>query len=324
VDLTGVILAAGVGSRMQPYAPGPKASLPVCNQPLVDHQLAIFARLGIRQVVVVVGHLGDQVAQVVRVGCPAEIELRFVEQPAPRGIADALWQARDYVGARMVVVLGDTYLVAGDLHAGLRGLEEQNDRPTAAVLSIRREPSAARIRQECTVRFDAGGSLERIEEKPTRPFNDLKPCGLYFFAPAIFEAIARTPPSALRGEVEITDALQLLVDSGYRVGRAAAVLWDRNLNTPADLLACNLAELRRRHLQVLLHPDAHVDASAVLHNVVVGDQGRIGPESRLTNVVLLPEASVGSAQSLSDALVTPGGVFTQRPAAEASSNSPVT
>jgi glucose-1-phosphate thymidylyltransferase len=302
--VTGVILAAGHGSRMRPYTSVAKACLPVCNRSLLSYQLDLLAGLGIDDVVLVVGHLADQVEREARASCPDGLGLRFTVQPERKGIAHALWQVRGLVAERLVVLLGDTYLVPGDPRAGLAGLAER-----AAVLSVRREPSPARIRQECTVRFDTDGDLLQIQEKPDEPFNDLKPCGLYFFTSAIFDAIAATPPSALRGEVEITDALQRLVDSGYRVGRADAVRWDRNLNTPADLLACNLAELRRRHRPTVVHPAAVVDASAVLHNVVVGRQARIGADAHLSNVVLLPGGVAEPRQRLADALVAPGLVL---------------
>ncbi len=317
--VTGVILAAGQGSRMRPYAAGPKACLPVCNRSLLGYQLDLLAGLGIEDVIVVVGHLAEQVEHEARTSCPAGLALRFVVQRERRGIAHALWQVRGLVAEHLVVLLGDTYLVPGNPGAGLAGLAER-----AAVLSVRREPSPARIRQECSVRFDANADLVQIQEKPAQPFNDLKPCGLYFFTAAIFDAIAETPPSALRGEVELTDALQRLVDSGYRVGRADAVRWDRNLNTPEDLLACNLAELRRRHRSAMVHPTACVDPSAVLDNVVVGRLARIAAGTRLRNTVLLSRAVVGPGRQVTDALVAPGVQFggTGQPAG-ASRNAPV-
>jgi dTDP-glucose pyrophosphorylase len=302
--VTGVILAAGQGSRMQPYTSAPKACLPVCNRSLLGYQLELLAGLGIETVLLVVGHLAEQVEREARVSRPAGLRLGFVEQAERKGIAHALEQVRGLVAERLVVLLGDTYLVPGDPRAGLAGLADR-----AAMLSVRREPSPARIRQECTVRFAANGDLLQILEKPAEPFNDLKPCGLYFFTTAIFDAIAATPPSQLRGEVELTDALQRLVDSGCRVGRADAVRWDRNLNTPADLLACNLAELRRRHRRAVLHPTARVDPSAVLDDVVVGQQARVGAGAQLGNVLVLPGGVVEAGQRLTDALVAPGLVY---------------
>ena len=159
-----------------------------------------------------------------------------------------------------------------------------------AVLTIRRESDPMQICRECTVRFDDDGHLVRIQEKPETPWNDLKPCGMYFFGPRIWDAIHQTAPSALRDEVEITDAIQTLVDLGIPVGRAPTVSRDVNINVPRDLLSANLLELSRRGEAVDVHPTAHVDPKARLDQVVVGPDATIAAEVVLNRALVLPGA----------------------------------
>lgn len=311
--VTGVILAAGEGRRMGPLGvERAKACLPVVGRPLLHHHLDLLTAMGVRDVVVVVGFRAAEVIAAARAYAPGVdgLALRFVEQRERRGIAHALEQARDLVGERFVVVLGDTFFVPDDLAAGLRLMAADPSGRLAAVLSIRPEPDPAAICRECSVRFDDGGRLLEIREKPAAPFNDLKPCGIYFFDRRIFEAIACTPPSALRGEVEITDAIQGLVRLGYDVGRAATVRWDSNLNVPADLLQSNLVELARRGASSWVAPEASVHPGARLERAVVCAGARVEAPARLVRTLVLEGAVVDRAEPLEDAIV--GGGFALR------------
>ena len=304
---TGVILAAGEGRRMgslgERYA---KACLPVCNRPLLHHNLDLLAGMGIRDVVVVVGYREADVREAVAThgssgragelaGDPAAgpMRFRFVRQAERRGIAQALMLTRDLVGERLAVMLGDTYFIPDAPERAGQRLAAEPD--LAAVLSVRRVADPELIRNECTVRFDARGRIAEIREKPSQPFNDLKPCGLYFFRRSIFEAIERTPPSALRGEVEITDAIQALVEEGLHVGQAPTIRWDCNLTTPSDLLRCNLAELDRRGLSAAVADGAHLHPGARLERSVVGRGARVERAARLRCALLLEDAVVREA-----------------------------
>lgn len=282
-ETVGVILAAGEGQRMgEISALYPKPVLPVCNHPLVCSHMHLFQQLGIARVIVVVGHQKQKVIDVATDYCPHGMSLTFIEQKERLGIAHALQQTREVTaGANLVVVLGDTYFIVDDIKAGLDRLKSGFVDGVGCVLSVRKVQDPEMIRRECTVRFDSEGCLEEILEKPVQPFNDLKPCGIYFFSPAIFDAIEYTNPSALRGEVEITDSIQSLVDLGYTVVSAPTVHWDRNINYPGDLLISNLVELRRRGLDNLVgdgfssHEETRLKESVVGHNVTIHSPARI-------------------------------------------------
>lgn len=268
-----------------------KACMPVCNRPLVHFHLDLLIEMGVTEVVVVVGYRGNEVMSAAETH-PAVLEqtlsLTRVEQPERRGIAHALLCAKSCIKDHMVVVLGDTYFVPEALTRPIEMLSNP-EAELGAVLTVRRESDPMQICRECTVRFDTAGHLVRIQEKPETPWNDLKPCGMYFFGPRIWDAINQTAPSALRDEVEITDAIQTLVDLGIPVGRAPTVSRDVNVNVPKDLLAANLLELSRRGEVVSIHPSAEVDAQAVLDQVVVGPGAHVGARVTLSRAVILPD-----------------------------------
>ncbi|MGB0588822.1 MAG: sugar phosphate nucleotidyltransferase [Myxococcota bacterium] len=316
---TGVILAAGEGRRMGGLgAVWAKACMPVCNRPLVHHHLDLLLEMGVSEVVVVVGYRGHEV--MIAAGeheavQSEELTLTSVEQPERRGIAHALLCAKPVIRDHMVVVLGDTYFVPEALTRPIEMLSGGGG--LGAVLTVRRETDPKQICRECTVRFDDLGHLVRIQEKPETPFNDLKPCGMYFFGPRIWDAINQTPPSALRDEVEITDAIQTLVDLGIPVGRAPTVSRDVNINVPRDLLAANLLELSRRGEAVDVHPSAEVSAEAMLDQVVVGPNATISSGVALSRALVLPGTTLSVPVSHPEDLAIYGRLFQPAPKARA-------
>lgn len=298
----GVVLAAGSGSRMGPLGSArAKVCLPVCNEPLIAVHLRQLTAAGARRVVLVVGHQRAQVVAEAERHAPTDLELRVAIQAAPRGIADALMLAAPYVSERCIAVLGDTYYQDPDLKLGdevLRRGDAGGD--LAAVLSVREVEDPGLLRKECSVRLGPTGRVAEIREKPAVPFSLLKPCGIYFFRREIFAAVAETPASSLRGEVELTDAIQRLIEQGQGIGVARTLEWDVNLNQPADLLAANRAELQRRGLANLVDESARVHDSAILDETVVGAGAVIGAGARLERCVIFAGARVAPGERLTD------------------------
>jgi len=283
----------------------PKACLPVGNRPLLAHHFELLQRMGINEVVVVTGHISRSVEELSSRFIPAGMNLRFVEQSERRGIAHALLGVRTLVADQVVLILGDTWFVSRDPGLGLRTLEAGGPGRVAAVLSVREVEDPDRIRSECTVRFDEDGRLVEIVEKPEEPFNRLKPCGMYFFTRNIFDAIAATPASALRGEVEITDAIQTLVDLGHGVGRAHTVDWDCNLTTPGDLLSSNLEFLARAGAGVLVGDGTRVHGTARLRRAVVGRRVCVPSGTLLERSLVFDDALLEPGRQYRGAIVTP-------------------
>jgi len=303
----GVILAAGEGHRMgEISAHYAKPVLPICRVPLIATHLQMLAGLSIKRAVVVVGHQRERVVDTAKTHCPEGLELQFVEQTERLGIAHALNETRELTAdCNMVVILGDTHFIPTDLNLGLKRLTNGVQESIAGVLSVRRVKAPEMIRRECTVRFDFAGRLVEIREKPVQPFNELKPCGIYFFSPAIFEAIEMTLPSALRGEVEITDSIQTLVEIGYNVTGAPTVEWDRNINYPGDLLISNLVELKRQKLGSLIGPDTEMHEEAEVRDSVIGKEVRILSPAKLLRSLVLDGAVVEEHGDFIDCVIGP-------------------
>jgi dTDP-glucose pyrophosphorylase len=267
-DVVGVILAGGQGTRMAPFSRRlPKPILPVCNRPLLDYQLESMQEAGIKECFVVVGHLGYEISLALGSGAYRGMRIHYVEQAQTLGIAHALGQLQPYVRSPFLLFLGDIFFRT-------TGLAEMVDRfrslDDGSVLVVREDKPEA-IQKNFAVVIDPGtGHVRRVIEKPRYLHNNLKGCGLYLFDLTIFDAIRRTPRTAMRDEYELTDAIQILIEDGERVELAHVVEEDINLTTPADLLRCNLLQLERLGQGHLIDPSAMVDPRATIHRSIIG------------------------------------------------------
>ncbi|TAK35116.1 MAG: hypothetical protein EPO21_07325 [Chloroflexota bacterium] len=303
----GVILAAGVGARIQPLSfDTPKPLLPVCNKPIMQHQIEELRALGIRDFYVVVGHLKERIIETFGDGSSLGVNITYVEQKAPLGIAHAVAQLERHVTRPFVMYLGDIFLVLHDLEQTLRSFLLSR---AGAVLTVRREEDPELIKRNFAVIIDEYDRVTRVIEKPRHARSNLKGCGLYVFDLAIFDAIRRTPRTAMRDEYEITTAVQILIDDGHPTYCAEIVDWDMNVTYPHDLVVCNLRRLLSYPesscvgREVLLHPQASIE------NSVLGDGVVIENGIRIADSVILPHSVVSARDDLRGVLITPGAMF---------------
>lgn len=303
MDLMGVILAAGKGTRMRPFSEHhPKPILPVLGKPLLAHQLEIMAGIGIRDVVVVIGHLGHEVVRALGDGGRFGVQIRYVEQEETLGIAHAVSRLEPHVDRPFFLFLGDIFFETENLPSMAARLQGGH---ADAVLACMREPDRDRIRRNFVVLTGPDGRVQRVIEKPRHPRTDLKGCGIYLFDVTFFDSVRRTPRTALRNEYEITDAIQIYIDDGYKVEAAEVVKADLNLSYPVDLLELNLHLLDRRGGQNLVDPAAVVAADAVLRRCVLMGGARVGAGADLRDCLLFPGAVVAPGRSASRTIFTP-------------------
>lgn len=283
----GVILAAGKGTRMRPFSEHwPKPILPVLDKPLMAYQLEMMAGLGIRKVVVVIGHLGHEVVRQLGDGRQWGVEIRYVEQEEMLGIAHAVSRLEAHVDRPFFLFLGDIFFVTENL-AGM--LERFRAGQLGGVLACKREPDLEAMKRNFAVIADERGVVSRVVEKPRFPRTDLKGCGIYLFDQTFFDAVRRTPRTALRNEYEITDSIQIFLDDGYPVEAAEVVVADMNVSYPKDLIDLNLRLLEGRENWIA---DGVRAEGAELLRTVAMRGAEIGRGAVLEECVLFPGARV--------------------------------
>jgi dTDP-glucose pyrophosphorylase len=299
----GVILAAGHGSRLGPFGElVPKPIVPICNRPLVAYQLDSMRSVGITDVIVVIGHLGHRIIQTIGDGSAYGVRVRYVEQEKRLGIAHAVGQLERHIDRPFMLMLGDIYFHTPNIEDMLSTFEAHS---AAAVLAVKEESDPEAIKRNFAVLLREDGTVRRVVEKPRHVANSLKGCGLYLFDLSVFDAIRRTPRTALRDEYELTDSIQIMVDYDSAVHISSVVEWDTNITILPDLIPCCLHQLQVRGLDFLVDEDCSIAPGVDLVDSVVGRGVTISCAARFDRCVLLPGAAVAKPGEYRDKVFLP-------------------
>jgi len=233
--MRGILLHGGFGTRLRPLThTGPKQLLCVAGKPVSQWCLEDLRDSGIRRIGVILGELSpERVVEYYGDGSWLGVEITYIYQGYPYGLAHAVYLTRDYVGDEpFVVYLGDNILLEG-IRKFVKDFEE-SDADALILLTKVENPQRFGV-----AKFDEHGRLVGLVEKPRVPPSNLALVGIYMFRPPhIFKAIERLRPS-WRGELEITDAIQKLIDWGLKVEYRVVTGWWKDTGTPKDILDAN-------------------------------------------------------------------------------------
>ncbi len=286
-----VILAAGEGSRMRPLTNNrPKVMLPVAGKPIIEHLLVNLIKADCKEFIFVVGYRSERVKHYFYDGLPWGVHIDYCHQPEAVGTADAVERLKDMVGDRFLVVNGDSIFTPQDL-------KEFLDKPDAKMGVAKVSDSLG-----LGVIETNGRSITRIHEKTDSPPTNLANAGLYSFTSDIFKAINMLPPS-IRGEYELPDAIQKLIDNGFDFGWNEISSW-LTYTYPWDLLNPDGRMLENLEYEIqgiiennaILKGDVAVGAGTIIRSgsyivgpAVIGENCDIGPSSYIR-----PFTSIGN------------------------------
>jgi len=303
----GVILAAGHGSRMGPFGETfPKPIVPICNKPLLAYQLEYMLQVGIDEVIIVIGHLGHRITQILGDGSQYGVRITYVEQEKRLGIAHALAQLERHLDRPFMLFLGDIFFELPDLHAMI---DEMDQHDASAVLAVKEETDPEAVKRNFAVIVGEDGTVRRVIEKPRHLPNMLKGCGLYLFDLPIFDAIRRTPRTAMRDEYELTDSIQILIDYEYPVRVSSVVQWDINVTFIQDLIDCCTHVLAKSGQGYLTGKDCELVEGVALVDTVLGDKVTISRPMKLERCVVLSGVHVSEANDYVNCVITPEGIL---------------
>lgn len=227
-----LILAGGKGTRLRPITFSmAKQLVPVANKPVVEYGIESIAEAGVKDFGIIVGDTAEAIKEALGDGSRWGCRFTFIPQPDPLGLAHAVKTARTYLGDDdFVMYLGDN-LIKSSVRALIDEFEAS--RPAATIL-LTEVPNPS----EFGVAELEGERVIRLEEKPASPRSNLALVGVYLFDKRIHEHIDRLQPSK-RGEFEITDAIQSLVDSGLPVLSHTITGWWKDTGTVEAILEAN-------------------------------------------------------------------------------------
>jgi glucose-1-phosphate thymidylyltransferase len=300
--MRGLILSGGKGTRLRPLThTSAKQLVPVANKPVLFYGIEAMAAAGIDEVgIIIAPETGAEIREAAGDGSAFGISIEYIEQEAPLGLAHAVLTAEPYLGdSPFVMYLGDNLLRDGivDLVREFR-----TESPDALIL-LTPVPDP----QHYGVAELNNGSVARLVEKPEQPETDLALVGVYMFTPAIFEAARAIEPSG-RGELEITDAIQALVDRGLRVDPHIVHGWWKDTGQVQDMLEANqliLDDLDKRVEGELVDSRVEgrvvIEAGARLERATVRGPAIIGSGTRIADAYIGPYTAIGDGVTISNA-----------------------
>jgi glucose-1-phosphate thymidylyltransferase len=292
--MKGLILSGGKGTRLRPIThTSAKQLVPVANKPVLFYGIEAMAEAGIEQIgIIIAPETGDEIRAAAGDGSQFGVQITYVEQDEPGGLAHASLTAETYLdGDPFVMYLGDNLLQGGisDLVASFRA-----SRPDALILLTPVDDP-----ENYGVAELEGDRVVRLVEKPPNPATNLALVGVYMFTAGIHDAARAFKPSA-RGELEITDAIQHLVDEGRRVEPHIVRGWWKDTGRLEDMLEANRLVLDRIEPRMegeLIDAQCDgrvvVEAGARLERTTVRGPAIIGAGARITDAYIGPYTSIG-------------------------------
>jgi len=312
--LKGLVLSGGAGTRLRPIThTSAKQLVPVANTPVLFYGLRSLRDAGVREVGIIVGDTHAEIEAAVGDGSAFGLEVTYVRQDAPLGLAHAVLTAEEYLGdSPFVMYLGDNLLRDGitDLVDRFR-----TSRPDAMIL-LQRVPNP----QAYGVAELSDGRVRRLVEKPAEPASDLALVGVYMFTPQIFSSARAISPSR-RGELEITDAIQHLIDRGLRVEPHVVSGWWKDTGRLEDMLEANRlvmdvlegrveGEVVRSAIEgrVVIEEGARIVDSSVRGPAIIGaraliEHAYVGPYTAISPGVIVRRAEVEHSILLEDSRI---------------------
>ena len=296
--MKGIILHGGHGTRLRPLThTGPKQLLPIANKPMSQYALDDLKKAGVKDIAIIIGDVyPEKVKEYYGDGSKFGVKITYVYQDKPKGISHAIRLCKDFIGSdKFIVYLGDNVLRKNLIDYTKKFSSSNSD--AMILLCEVDEPQRFGIAE-----LD-GTKIKKIMEKPKDPPSNLAVIGIYFLTPKIFDIIDKLKPS-WRGELEITEALQLLMDDGYSIEYDTVTGWWKDTGTPEDIIHANKLVLDSigTENQFLIDDD-----STINNGIVIGKNTEISRDSFVTGPIIIgknckigPAVRIGPYVSVGD------------------------
>ncbi len=292
--MKGLILSGGKGTRLYPLTfTSAKQLIPVANKPVLFRVIESIRDAGIDEIGIVVGDTADDIKRAVRRGNRWGVKITYIHQENPLGLAHAVKISKGFLGDdRFVMFLGDN-VIQGGISPLIQQFAESEWNSQIVLTKV------AQPEQYGVAELDEAGRIIRLVEKPKAPRSNLALVGIYMFDHHIWEAVASISPS-WRGELEITDAIQWLVENDYKVFPYIHRGWWIDTGRPGDMLEANgmVLEELEPHVTGYVDRESEVDSrvtvekGAEIINSVVRGPAIIGENTRIVNSYIGPFTSI--------------------------------
>jgi len=296
--LKSIILCAGKGTRLRPLThTSAKHLIPIANKPVLFYAIEAIRDCGINDIGVIIGETGEDIKNGLKDGGKWGVNISYIEQKEALGLAHAVSVAKDFLGEeKFLMYLGDNLLK--------NGVENYADKFVQGNYNAFVLLTEVDNPKQFGVAEVEKGRVVRVVEKPKEPVSNLALIGVYFFDKNVHQAIKSIKPSA-RGELEITDAIQWMIDKGYKVGAEVIGGWWKDTGKPDDILEANR----------LILEDIERDiggAKVVDETSQISGRVKIGKGSEIINSKIVGPVIIGEKVRVVDSYVGPFTSISER------------
>jgi len=317
--MKGIILHGGHGTRLRPLThTGPKQLLPIANKPMSEYCLESIKNCGINDIALIIGGIGsNKVREYYGDGTKFGVKITYIEQDYPKGISHAIRLCKDFIkNEKFLVFLGDN-IIQKNISESVKNFQDSNADASIFLCEVE-NPSRFGIADM------KDGKIIKIMEKPEKPPTNLAVTGIYLLTPLIFEVIDRLKPS-WRNELEITDALQILLEEGYDITYNMITDYWKDTGTPEDIIHANMAILQKMKScfygkmednvtidgtvivgkNTLIKKDASLRGPIIIgDNCVIDCDTHIGPNTSIGNNSRLSNCYVDNSIIMNDCIIS--------------------
>ena len=291
-----LITAGGRGTRLRPLTHTQnKHLLPIANKPILHYALEKVSAAGIKEVGIVTHQSGAEVKKALGDGSKWNVRITYIPQQAPLGLAHVIRLAEEFIaGEPFIFYLGDN-MVVGGLEPFIDAFERAGSNCHLTLAQVR-DPERFGVPEI------KGDRIVSIEEKPRHPKSGFAVAGIYLYDSTIFGAVRAIEPSD-RGELEISDAHQYLLDHGHSISYSEITGWWKDTGKPDDILEANRLILEHMtpridgEIDSLSHVTGHVvlEKGAKVLNSTIRGPAVIGEGTRIENSYVGPFTSIGNS-----------------------------
>jgi len=296
--MKGILLHGGHGIRLRPLThTGPKQLLPIANKPMSQYCIESLKDAGVNDIAVIIGGIGThKVKEYYGTGEKFGVNITYIDQDYPKGIAHAIRLCKEFIGnEKFLVFLGDNII-----QKSIKKITDEFQQSDSKALILL-------CQVDNPTRFGIAdlkdGKIKKIMEKPKNPPTDLAVTGIYFLTPVIFDVIDRLEPS-WRNELEITDALQKLLEEGHKITYNMITDYWKDTGTPEDIINANRAVLEnmKPYFRGIKEEDVLINGNAMIgENTIIKKGAHIeGPVIIGKNCIIGPDVYIGSNTSIGD------------------------
>jgi len=307
--MKGIILHGGHGTRLRPLThTGPKQLLPIANKPMSEYCLESIIETGIKEVAIIVGGVGsNKVREYYKNGEKFGIKITYIEQNEPKGIAHAIKLCKEFVNnEKFLVFLGDN-IIQKSIKGFVTNFQNSEYDSTILLCEVN-NPERFGIAEI------KNGKILKIIEKPKNPPSNLAVTGIYLLTPKIFDIIDNLKPS-WRNELEITDALDILLQQNDNISYEIITDYWKDTGTPEDIINANTQILKKSSMEKLTMEKSTIiesETSIILpciigKNCKIGKDVKIGPNASIgDNTIITSDVSIKNSIIMSDCKIEGG------------------